>query len=43
MDIGRLVITELEEKSSPDTSQVNVNIKQFHFNIQNHFILQISE
>ena len=25
MDIGRLLITEVEEKSSPDTSQVNKN------------------
>ena len=31
MDIERLVITEVEEKSSPDTSQVNV--------VNNSFIL----
>ena len=31
MDIGRLLITEVEEKSSPDTSQVNV--------VNNSFIL----
>ena len=35
MDIGRLLITEEDEKSSPDTSQVN--IEQFHWNTLKSF------